>query len=140
MKIERIGKHKIERFDNIDEIPTERFFTYNRMLLLDSGIGGDMEAIDNHISRIAGFVARDKKKEATQELMNMRSSFYFVIENLNPKHLSYAALVHKVDGVLVTDFSDDNLRKLTKDFSDWGASRGFFEVAIEAVKKKFKRS
>jgi len=138
MKTERIGKHTIERYDSIDEMPTERFFTYNRMLLLDSGIGGDMEAIDGHITKIMGYVTRDKKEEATQELMNMRSSFYFVIENMNPKHLSFAALVHRIDGKLMTDFSDENLRNLVKQFSQWGANRGFYERAIEAVKKKFK--
>lgn len=138
MITERLGKHTIERYNSIDELPTERFFTYNRMLLLDSGIGGDMEAVDGHISKIMGYVAREKKEEATQELMNMRNSFYFVIENMNPKHLSYAALIHRIDGKLMTDFSDENLKKLTKQLSEWGANRGFFEIVIEAVKKKFK--
>lgn len=138
MKIERIGKHTIEVYDSIDNLPTERFFIYNRMLLLDSGIGGDMEAVDGHIGKVMGFISRDKKEEALQELMNMRSSFYFVIENMSPKHLSYCVLIHKIDGKLVTDLSDENLRRIGKKLGEWGASRGYFERAVEAVKKKFK--
>ena len=138
MKIQYIGRHKIEMYDSIDELPTERFFTYNRMLLIDSGIGGDMEAIDEHIGKIMRYVAADEKDKAQQELLNMRSSFYFVTENLNPKHLSYVALVHSIDGKRMTDFGDDNLRRVLKQFSEWGASRGVISRALEAVKKKLK--
>lgn len=140
MKTEKIGRHRIELYDSIDELTTERFFTYNKMLLIDSGIGSDMQAIDDHITRLLRYLKTDKKEEAAQELINMRSSFYFVIENLSPKYLSFAALVYKVDGKLVTDFSDENLTRLVERFSSWGADVGFLDRAIEAVKKKLKRS
>lgn len=140
MRVESVGKHNIELFNGIDELPTERFFTYNRMLLIDSGIGGDMEAVDGHIGKIMRYVSTDKKKEALQGLKNMRSSFYFVLENLNPKHLSFCALIHKIDGEVLHDFSDDNLRRVHEQLSKWGADRGFLERTLDAVKKKFKRN
>lgn len=138
MKIDKIGRHTIELYNSIDELSTERFAVYNKMLLIDSGIGSDMDAIDTHITKIMRYLTQDKKDDARIELGNMRMSFYFVIENLSPRHLSYAALVYKIDGKLVTDFSDDNLQRMLKKFSDWGATRGYFEKVLEAVKKKFK--
>lgn len=140
MKVEYIGKHKIELYDSIDELPTDRFFMYNRMLLIDSGIGGDMEAIDSHITKVMRFISMGKNEDAQRELLNMRTSFYFVIENINPKHLSYAALVHSIDGKLMTDISEANLTEILKQFAAWRVERGFIERALEAVKKKFKRN
>ncbi|AFM54798.1 virion structural protein [Croceibacter phage P2559S] len=131
----KIGKHTVQVYNAIDELPTERFFTYNRMMLLDSGIGGDLDAIDTHITKAMKYVQLGKKDEAQQVLMNMRTSFYFVMENLNPKHLSYAALVYSIDGKVQHDFSDERLKEMVQQFSSWGASKSFYDTAIEVVKK-----
>lgn len=138
MRIERIGKHRIELFNGIDELPTERFFAYNRMLLIDSGIGGDMESVDSHIGRVMRYLGKDMKKEANQELLNLRSNIYFVLENMSPKYLSYVALIDKIDGVEMRDFSDENLKRVLKDLSRWGASKGFMDRALDVVKKKLR--
>lgn len=138
MITQKIGKHTIQVYNAIDELPTERFFTYNRMLLLDSGIGGDLEAIDTHITKAMKYVQLGDKDKAQQVLTNMRSSFYFILENLNPKHLSYAALVYTIDGKVQHDFSDEALRGMVAQFSSWGASKSFYDAAIEVVKKNSK--
>jgi len=134
----KIGKHTVQVYNAIDELPTERFFTYNRMMLLDSGIGGDLDAIDTHITKAMKYVQLGKKDEAQQVLMNMRTSFYFVMENLNPKHLSYAALVYSIDGKVQHDFSDEALRAMVTQFSSWGANKSYYDTAIEVVKKNWK--
>lgn len=134
----KIGKHSVKVYNAIDEIPTERFFAYNRMMLLDSGIGGDLEAVDGHITRAMKYVAQGKQEEANQVLLNMRNSFYFILENLNPKHLSYAALVYSIDGKVQHDFSDEALQAMVAQFSTWGANKSFYDTAIEVVKKNWK--
>lgn len=132
----KIGKHKVKLYTSISELPVERFFTYNRMLIIDSGLGSDMEAIDQHIGNAIRYVGIDNKKLAIQELENMRASFYLITENMSPKHLSYAALVYSVDGKIMDDFSDENLKALVTQFSSWGATQGFISRALDAVKKK----
>ena len=140
MKKQKIGRHVIELYDSIEEVPVNRFFTYNRMLLIDSGIGVDMGSVDEHLGMIMRFIEAGNKEKAMQEVLNMRTNIYFVTENLNPKHMSYAALVYSVDGKLVTDFSDENLRRMLTMFSEWGMKKGFIQKAIEAVKKNSKKN
>lgn len=136
MKTIKIGTHTIEHYDSIEDMPTERFYAYNRMLLIDSGIGGDMVSIDDHITKVMKYVELGNRANAMQQLGNMRNSFYFVTQGINPKHLSFAALVHKIDGQIVYDFSEENLRELVKKFSKWGASKSFYDKVIDLVKKK----
>lgn len=140
MRTDKIGRHRIELYNGVGELPSERYAAYNRMLLIDSGVGSDLSAIDNHISAAMKYISAGKKEDAVKVLQNMRLGFYFVLENLSPKHLSYAALVHKIDGKVVTDFSDENLGSMVKQFSAWGADKNFFDRALDQVKKKYKRN
>lgn len=138
MITKQIGKHVIKMYNSIDELPTERFFTYNRMMLLDSGIGADLDAVDTHIGTAIKYIQQGKKDEAQQVLMNMRTSFYFIVDNLSPKYLSFAALVYSIDGKVVHDFSDESLRSMVSKFSDWQMSVSLLDAAIQAVKKNSK--
>lgn len=47
MKKVTLQGHKIEIYDSIDELPIVRFQIYNKYLLLDCGIGSDMESVDD---------------------------------------------------------------------------------------------
>lgn len=140
MKIDHIGKHRVELYASIEELPVERFFTFNRMLMIDSGIGGDFEAVDGHISKAIGLMTAGKIEESRQELVNMRNNVFFIFENLNPRYLAYAAMVKSIDGREQTDLTDEALREMIKTFSRWGATKGFLDQAIEALKKKAEMS
>jgi pimeloyl-CoA synthetase len=140
MITETIGKHKIQLYNSIDELTAERFSCYNKMMLIDSGIGSSMQDVDSHISKALRFIESDKKSEAAQELINMRTSFYFIIDNISPKYMSYAALIYSIDGKPVTDFSEDNLRKILDQLNAWGTQKSILDKALEVVKKKFKLS
>lgn len=37
-----LAKHKVELYDSIDELPIVRFHKYNKMLLIDAGVGSDL--------------------------------------------------------------------------------------------------
>ena len=44
-----LAKHKVELYDSIDELPIVRFHKYNKMLLIDAGVGSDLSDWDaNH--------------------------------------------------------------------------------------------
>lgn len=134
MRIAKIGRHTVEIYDNIEELPMRRFHKYNKMLLIDAGIGSDIADFDNHIQK-AMMYARSKSPElAAVELENMRQNVYFIQSGLSPRHLAFAALVKSIDGKLHDDISDDALQKIVELFADVPVK----DVAaqIEAVKKK----
>ena len=45
----KIGTHDVEMYDSIDELPIIRFHKYQKLLLVDSGIGADINSFDQRI-------------------------------------------------------------------------------------------
>lgn len=108
----------IRVYDSIDEMPIVNFQKYNKYLLIDSGIGSDANDIDAHIVNIAKYIKANDSKNALQELQNMRQNIYMVNSGISPKYLAFAALIHDIDGKIVTDLSDDNLKAIIDNLND----------------------
>lgn len=105
----------LEVYDSIDELPIVRFQKYNKYLLIDAGIGSDIDAIDDHVIKIAKLIKSNDSQKAIQELINMRQNLFMINSEISPKYLAFAALIHKVDKEEVKDLSDDGLKEvLTK--------------------------
>lgn len=113
-----VNKKVVRVYDSIDEMPIVNFQKYNKYLLIDSGIGSDADDIDAHIVKIAKFIKANNNKKALQELQNMRQNMYMVNNEISPKYLAFAALIHSIDGKEVNDLSDDGLKKLLQDLKD----------------------
>lgn len=110
-----VNKKIVRVYDSIDEMPIINFQKYNKYLLIDSGIGSDADDIDAHITRVARFIKNNDTKKALQELQNMRQNMYMVNNEISPKYLAFAALIHSIDGKEINDLSDDGLKSvLTK--------------------------
>lgn len=118
MKSLLINKKIVRVYDSIDEMPIVNFQKYNKYLLIDSGIGSDADDIDAHIVKIAKFIKTNNNKKALQELQNMRQNMYMVNNEISPKYLAFAALIHSIDGKEVNDLSDEGLKKLLQDLKD----------------------
>lgn len=136
MRTQRIGKHQIELYETVDEMPITVFHLYNKYLLIDSGIGSDMQAVDNHITRLNRYIATGNIKDGKQELMNLRQSIYFVMESVSPKFMSYACLVYSIDGKRIYDRSEEGLQDILKRISSWGANKKTVYDLIDGIKKK----
>lgn len=118
MKSLIVNKKIVRVYDSIDEMPITNFQKYNKYLLIDSGIGSDVDDIDAHITRVAKFIKSSNNKKALQELQNMRQNMYMVNSEISPKYLAFAALIHSIDGKEVTDLSDDGLKDLLAELKE----------------------
>lgn len=125
----------IEYYDSIDDAPMDNFMAFNRFVLTDSGVGADLESIDAHWSEIAGHINRKDFPAATTQIANLRQSVVFVVENQNPRLMSFAALIHSVDGKVQNDLSDQGLRLLHDKLKK--VKKGFLYRLIDSVKKNF---
>lgn len=130
----KIGKHTVEMFDAIDELPIVRFHKYQKMLLVDAGVGADMDAFDHRIERARRYVAEGKSDKAQQELENLRQCVYLIQNGLSPAHRAFAALVAKIDGKECKDMSDAALEAITAKLQDVPAKE--LTARLDAVKKK----
>ena len=134
MKEVKLGKHKVVLYNSIEELPIVRFHKYNKMLLVDAGLGSDLGAIDGHIERAVRFIRNDQRKEAAAEMDNIRQTVYMIMQGMSTKHLSFATLVSEIDGKPCTDLSDEGLQKVLDVLSD--VPIGEMTAEHEAVKKK----
>lgn len=134
MVVVKIGNHTVEMYDTIEELPIVRFHKYQKMLLVDAGIGADITAFDQRIERTRRFLAAGKPDKAAQELENMRQCVFLIQNGINPKHRAFAALVTKIDGQECKDISDDALAAITAKLNDVPESE--LTAQLDAVKKK----
>ena len=133
MKTETINNHTIKIYDSIEDLLIGRFHKYNKFLLIDGGVGSDLSDVTNHINRAIKYIDTDSKL-AKIELSNLLQSIHLINEELSPKHMAYSALVHEIDGKVITDLSDDGLKYVHDKLND--IPLNYIDRFIEAVKKK----
>lgn len=134
MKIINVNGKKIKVFSSIDELPIINFQKYNKYLLFDSGIGSDIDAVDEHIIKVAKFIQQNDREKALQELQNMRQNLYMINSEISPKHLAFTALIYSIDDKPLTDLSDENLQAIFKELNT--TTRSTIISALDTIKKK----
>ena len=134
MQTVKIGKHTVEMYDAIDELPIVRFHKYQKLLLIDAGIGSDIASFDHCLDKARRYLADGKVDKAQGELENLRQNVYFIQSELSPKHRAFAALVTKIDGRPFEDVSDGTLAEISETLND--ASEKELTARLETVKKK----
>ena len=80
-----LGGKADEIYNSIEELPIRRYHVYNKMLLVDAGIGSDLADFDRHIEKTMRLIQGKSPQMALVELRNMRTNVYFVQQNLSPK-------------------------------------------------------
>ena len=126
-----LAKHKVELYDSIDELPIVRFHKYNKMLLIDAGVGSDLSDWDAHMEKVVRYCRLNQPDKAEKEIGNIRQNIYFIQSEISPKHLAFAALVKSIDGKLVDDLTDDGLQKVLDLFAE--ATNKEFIYLIDAL-------
>lgn len=111
MKTLFINNHEIKVYDSIDELPIINFQKYNKYVLIDSGLGSDIDSVNSHIANLVALLNSDLKK-AQQQLQNLQQSLYLLVSEISPKNLAFAALIYSFDGEIISDMSDENLKRI----------------------------
>lgn len=124
----------VEIYDAIDELPIRRFHKFNKYMLVDSGIGSDLNDIDQHIYKISKFIDMNDSNNAKLQLENLRQSLFMISQENNVRHMSFVTLIKSIDGVEVTDLSDENIKRLFDMFNEKTVS--FVDRLVTAIKKK----
>lgn len=117
MKTITLRNKEIKLYDSIDEMPIVNFQKYNKYILIDSGIGSDIDSVDSHLIRLSKLVKSDTKL-ALQELQNMRQNMHMIVSSISPQYLAFAALIHSINGEKLKDLSEDNLKKILDDIRE----------------------
>lgn len=133
MKKAEVNGKILMLYESIDEMPIMNFQKYNKYLLIDAGVGSDIDDIDQHIVKIAKYMKSDRDK-AIQELQNMRQNLFMISSCISSKYLAFAALIHSIDGEEVKDLSDNNLKRILDDIRT--VKHSWLVDLLSKIKKK----
>lgn len=134
MKTIKIGKHKVTFYDAIAELPISRFHVYNKMLLVDSGVGSDITDFDAHLERIVAFMQKKDNENAIKEIQNLRQNYYLIQQSLSPKHMAFAALIKEIDGKPRENLTDEALQEIVNMFAE--EQKENIDKPLKEAKKK----
>ena len=136
MRTENFNGHEVVFYDAIDQLPMSRHHASNKYLLLDAGIGSDIEDTDKRLSSINEFIKKGDHADAVNEINNLRQNLAFIMQNVNPRMLSFATFVHSVDGKVYDDMSPEGLNKVIDLIGKTGVSLGTVRTVYDFLKKK----
>lgn len=134
MKELQLNGHKVRIYDSIDALPITRFHSYNRMLLVDAGVGSDISDFDNHIERMVRYIRKGDNDSAAKELDNLRQNVFMIMSGQSVRDMSFACLVASIDDEPCDDLSPEGLQKVIETLG--GATRGELTEAYQSAKKK----
>ncbi len=134
MRTTKIGKRTVLLYDSIEELSILRFHAYNKALLIDAGIGSDINDWDTHIEKVIRFIRGNKPDLAEKELNNVRQNVYFIQTDMSPRYLAFCALVKSIDGIEYNDMTSDGLQNVLQLFKN--EPNIDLTAQLEAVKKK----
>ena len=134
MKELELNGHRVRVYDSIDALPIRRFHVYNRMLLVDAGIGSDISDFDGHVERVVRYIKKSDLDSAAKEMDNLRQNVYMIMTGQSVRDLSFACLVAEIDGQPQDDLSPEGLQKVVGMLG--GATREETTEAYASVKKK----
>lgn len=132
---------KIELWDNTAELPHQRFSLFNRMILIDSEVGADLESLDGHIARASHFIKDGDNEKAAKIMDNLRQCFYLIMSDVNPELKAFACLVKSIDGKTYNLTTEEEVDKIYKELKEKVPMPiGLIKITIEAIKKKLRRN
>lgn len=136
MKDININGHIIEMYDSIEDMPITRYNAFNRYSIIDSGLGNTFADVDQKITETIGLVNSDAKDKAIQSLMNMRNTYYFMFENIDPKSSSFICMVKSIDGKPNDDISENGILKTREILMRTKITRAMMITILTELKKK----
>ena len=134
--------NKIVLYNSIHDLNFQRSHAFTKYMGMDADIGGDMQAVAKHYEKLFMFSNNPKemKVELQKEAYNLYFFWFLVLENFNPQYLSFACMVHSIDGKEYNDITEDGLIETVKAVSYTGLTAGEMGDWLENVKKNLKKS
>ena len=135
MRKVNVGKHEIELYDGVDEMPVTRYHKFTQLMVISAGVGNDIAAVKSKIMSIKQMLDDEKPEKAKVELLNLYQTFFFIDTVTDPRSLAMACCVHSIDGKVVESIAGDTLKDISAQIDEWMTKAERDEIT-NSVKKK----
>jgi len=133
-----VNEHRIELFDNTQNLPILRFQKFNKYMMIANEIGNTFHDYDARTAKALQFLQKEMVPEAMQELNNRRQAVFNAYNEFSPKGKAFAVLVKKIDDKRYDGISPDELDEVLKHLDKIGLGYLDSLEAVEKVKKNSK--
>ena len=134
----KYNSHTIELYDSIQDLPITRFQKYNLNLMIDAGIGSDVNDFNQRINTISALMTRDVES-AHKELVNIQQNLQFIMSQTSPVMNSFVVLIKKIDGREITDddLTDEGIKSIIEELGRKKFKYMQMSDFLTVIKKKF---
>lgn len=140
MQTIRHNGHELKIYDSIDEMPIKRFHQFNRMMLIESGVGSDLAAFDRNLGSLIRYLEKGDQEKAVRVVENMRQNVNFIYTGVSPEFSSFVCLIHSMDGRALTDedMSNEGAQAILDQLSQSNTPVGLIRKLVSEVKKNWR--
>lgn len=125
----------VELYSSIAEMPMFRKHLFDKFLILDMGLGADLNAIEAKHQNLNIYARNKKWPETIQELKNLHHTMFNAISEIDFKHLAFACMVAQIDDKPVTCKTEDDADKILDAIGDIINDGEAVEYVVELKKK-----
>jgi len=136
----RVQGHRIELYDNTQNLPVLRFQKFNKYMMIANEVGNSFEDYDARTAKALAFLQKDMVPEAIGELNNRRQAVFNAFNEFTPKGKAFAVLVRSIDGKKYLGTSPDELDEVLEHLDRIGLGWIDSLEALSNVKKNSKQS
>lgn len=140
IKIGLLAKDVVKLYQDIDETPVDLYNLFNEYSLKDAEIGNSMADIDKRHVNLATLIKKRKHEDALQTVNNLYQTYWSALNKVNHKSLCFGVMVHSINGIEVTDYSQDSVMLMLSSLSKKGLTMKHVKDEVDNLKKNFKSS
>lgn len=135
--IHKFGKHEVELYDSIHNLPILRFQRFNKYQMQSIEIGSTFQDYDRLSTKITQFVQKSMRDEALLELENRRQTVFNALNEFSPVGRCFAVLIKRIDGIRYDEgFSPNDLDRVLEHCERIGLGMDVSMEKLTEVKKK----
>lgn len=136
----KINGSRVIIYDSIEEMPILRYRDFNKYLMIDAGVGSDLESVISHTSTMERFAGKKDFNRLVKEFNNFRQALLFIVTGVSPKYDCFCCLVKELNGKeYPNELSRDDIEEIKEELNNKGLSFKKVKGLISDIKKKFDR-
>lgn len=128
---------RLEMYDSIQDLPVGRYQKYNLNVMIDAGIGSDLNGFRERGENVKRLMKNDIEK-AEKEMDNFMNNVYMIMSETSPEMNSFIVLIKKINGRIVndSDLSESGIEEIKKSLNRKGLTMGLVREFLNFFKKK----
>lgn len=125
----------VELYETIDEMPIIRKHLFDKFLIMDSGMGSNMQDVEHRLQKLGVFLTEKDFDKALQETKNLHHTIFNGMAEINFQSLAFSSLVYKIDNKEVSVETESDAEKVLEQLQKKIKHKDVADF-VEDVKKK----